>query len=236
MTTITDYISILNSTLEVKINIPQKYENKDIIFLHGAGMASIDRYHYITEVVNGLGYKTILFNFSGHGNSTGSIKESSLERRNIEAEFILNNYNITEPFSIIASSMGAYNAINIASKYKVERLILFCPAVYATEAYQAPFTKEFTTIIRKDKSWLHSDAFDIISNYEGEIIIIIGTNDEIIPFEVVDKILNISSKCKKKTLLKIDNAPHALHSWLLKPENMKELEKVISLIVNTFLQ
>lgn len=226
-------LSVLDSILTVKIVTPDVPTKKDVLFLHGAGMATLDRYTYLSDLATKLGYRALMFNFSGHGTSSGKLQASSLERRNLEAQLVISNYGIKQPFSVIASSMGGYNAIKLAANYQVGRLILFCPAAYATEAYSIPFTEEFSNIIRKPFSWSNSDVFDYISKFEGELIIIVGTNDEIIPFEIVRRIYDNASNCQKKTLLQLDAAPHALHSWLMKSEQDAQLQRVISLITES---
>lgn len=55
-----------------------------VLSLHGAGKADRNRIRYLLERLAELGMSSFCFDFSGHGESTGTLKESSLGRRRQE--------------------------------------------------------------------------------------------------------------------------------------------------------
>lgn len=75
---------------------------------------------------------------------------------------------------VFGSSMGAYNAIRLTQLHRVDALVLIVPGVYTPSAYEVPFGPDFSAIIRRERSWIDSDAWDILSRFEGRLHIVQG--------------------------------------------------------------
>lgn len=82
-----------------------------------------------------------------------------MQHRFEQACRVIKAMQLKEPFSIIAESMSGYTAIKLLTKYRVKNLILLVPAVYHVDSYVIPFNQGFSEMIRKPKSWVHSDAW-----------------------------------------------------------------------------
>src|SRR5205823_2769876 len=54
---------------------------QNAVIMHGAGQANRKRYYAVASELESRGIGVLLFDFSGHGESSGFIGESSLERR-----------------------------------------------------------------------------------------------------------------------------------------------------------
>lgn len=121
------------------------------------------------------------FDFSGHGESTGELSASSLEKRVAEAAHMLQFCDTTKPLIIVGSSMGGEVAVRLSQKCHAASLVLFCPAFYDDVAYSIPFTHEFSTAIRQEGSWRKSIARTILEKYRGDIVVVIGDEDAVIP-------------------------------------------------------
>jgi uncharacterized protein len=195
-----------------------------ILSLHGAGPSNRDRIAYLTKHLAEKGRSCLRFDFSGHRDSTGKLEESSLKKRVAEAltacQFLSSKNKID---ILIATSMGGHIALELLSEIDVGTLILFCPAAYCQEAYDVPFTKEFTSIIRGRNSFLNATVFEKLKKFKGRFLLFIGDQDDIIPPGVLE-MYNLNSKnAEYKKIVTIPNAPHAIHAWLEKNPEFKKI-------------
>jgi pimeloyl-ACP methyl ester carboxylesterase len=155
--------------------------------LHGAGNSSRARFSQLRQSLNGCGIPSVSFDFIGHGETGGDIQGCTLRGRTEQAAAVI-RHACAEPLTLIASSMGAYTAIKLTEMFTVENLILLVPAVYTPRAYRVPFGPEFSAAIRRPGSWRGSDAFDIVSRFKGNLLVIAAESDDVIPREVVEQI------------------------------------------------
>lgn len=68
------------------------------IILHGAGAADRKRYYALAHAILRRGIGVILFDFSGHGDSTGELKDLSLNRRKTQAQSVINAFTSGEGY------------------------------------------------------------------------------------------------------------------------------------------
>ena len=182
--------------------------------LHGAGNSSRARFSQLRLSLNGCGMPSVSFDFIGYGETAGDIQGCTLRGRTEQAAAVI-RYACAEPLTLIASSMGAYTAIKLTEMFTVDNLILLVPAVYTPRAYSLPFGPEFSAVIRRPGSWHDSDAFDIVSRFKGNLLVIAAESDDVIPGEVVEQI-HASAKNAKVRLLHI--VPGASHQSLFPTE------------------
>ena len=95
--------------------------------------------------------------------------------------------------------MSGYTAIKLTEAFKVDNLILFVPAVYTARAYRLPFGPEFSAAIRVPGSWNDSDAFDILSGFRGNLLIVAAESDRVIPVEVIEQLHASARNARFKT-------------------------------------
>lgn len=203
--------------------------NPDIFFFHGGGRSSKERVSYLAEELLVKNISSFAFDFSGSGESSGLINDTSLFKRIEEAQAAVDLFDKKSTVNLCGSSMGAYIALSLLPYYSVNNLILFCPAVYAKNALKVNFGDGFSGIIRKKDSWKNTDAFDYLKNFTGNLLIFIGTEDEVIPEQVINLLDKNSNKCKKKEIVWISDCPHKMHQWV--PEHKEIKEMVVSNIL-----
>ena len=184
------------------------------LFLHGGGKSSGERVMYLMTPLAERGMSSVAIDFSGHGRSTGRLEESSLRKRTLEAASALNWLDKSQPATLCGSSMGAHNAIRLLQYVPARALILFCPAVYSRTAFDVPFNKGFSKIIREPDSWRNSETFDILSNFTGRLLVLIGSRDGVIPQELPETLLQSASHASCKELFTVSDADHFLHAWI----------------------
>ena len=185
-----------------------------VLVLHGAGDANRDNFRLFREQLLINGISSAAFDFVGHGDTGGDLKRSSLVSRTRQACRVLSSVDIEQPFSVIAASMGGYTAVKLLEYYPVKNLILVVPAMYDSKAYKVPFNKGFTEIIRRPQSWGDSDAWQVLSEYEGRLFIIAAEKDKVIPLAVVNKIYDSAVKAEKRLLFIAPQASHAVFTDL----------------------
>lgn len=178
----------------------------DVLFLHGASTAMKDRIKYLADDFVKRGQALMAIDFSGHGESTGKLNESSLKKRINEAHAAMKYMDPTKPLTIIGSSMGGHIALEMLKTGRVETLILFCPAVYSDESVDLQFDGGFTEAIRKANSWESSSLFDELQKFYGRFFIVIGHEDTVIPHGVLTKLIASATKAKQKELIFVPEA------------------------------
>ena len=193
-----------------------------VLCLHGAGPASRQRFKELREMLAEKEIASWAFDFIGHGETGGDLALSSLESRVKQSLAIIESQNLHQPLSIIASSMSGYIAISLTKFCEVENLIFLAPAVYSPKAYFVPFGPEFTKTIRKSYSWRESDAWEILKNYKGNLLIFAAEKDKVVPYEVIKRIYNSAQNVKSREIVIIHNATHPLGKWLSeRPDSLR---------------
>jgi esterase/lipase len=126
--------------------------------------------------------------------------------------------------------MGGYTAVKLTQYFNFQNLILFVPAMYSRRAYSLYFNDGFSKVIREKNSWFDSDAWDILNNFRGNLLLITAENDDIIPEDIVKKIFESATKSKNKFIHEVQGSPHQILSYLA--ERPKKFLKVVEQIVD----
>jgi uncharacterized protein len=186
----------------------------ETMVLHGAGKSSRAVFSRLRQALNGRGFPSVSFDFVGHGETGGSILDSTLHGRTSQAAAVIKR-TCEEPLTLIAASMSGYTAIKLTEVFEVTNLILLVPAVYTPWAYDLPFGPDFSAAIRAPGSWQDSDAFTILSGLTGNLLVIAAEFDDVIPMEVVERV-HASAKNAKTRLLHV--VPGSRHLSLFPEE------------------
>ncbi len=196
--------------------------NPQILALHGAGLANKDRARPLIErIAKETGQGAFLFDFSGHGKSTGKLINSSLSKRTDEARGAIEFLDKGKKVTLIGFSMGGHIALELLKKYdKIETVILFYPGIYAEDAYSIQFNEQFSEVIRRPESWRTASVLNNLQSFEGNLLIIWGDNDHVIPRGVVDLLLNSATKAKNKELFIVPGGEHLLLPKIYKNEQL----------------
>lgn len=119
--------------------------------------------------------------------------------------------------------MSGYTAIKLTESVAVERLVLIVPAVYRRDVYDVPF-KDFTPLIREPGSWRDSDAWDLLAQFKGRLLMIVAGRDEVIPSGVIEGIQRTASAASSIEVVTVADAPHGIIKFFR--EHPSELERV----------
>lgn len=155
------------------------------LLLHGGGTSAADGFEELRTFLHAKGIETLAFDCVGHGRTGGSQLGTTLHERVQQVRAVIKSQRPDlSILTLVGFSMGAYVAVKAAVEAGVQRLCLAIPAAYAAQAYQAPFGREFSQILRTPRSWETSDAFDLIRNYTGHLLVVSAEEDKIIPAEI----------------------------------------------------
>ena len=117
--------------------------------------------------------------------------------------------------------------------YSVDTLILFCPALYDGRAYDVQFDQGFSEIIRQHESWRNTDVIKTLEAFTGNLLLVLGEKDTVIPAGVIDIIDRHTPNVRKKELYTIADCPHKIALWMMdRPEERARLQdKILEFMV-----
>ncbi|MEV6169710.1 alpha/beta hydrolase [Streptomyces sp. NPDC051954] len=189
-----------------------------VVLLHGAGvLGSKERLLPLLDEFVARGCRGLAFDFSGHGESSGELRELSLRRRFEQAVAVI-DARACGPLVLVGFSMSGQTVADLARRYgkRVVALGLCAPAVYAAEAWEVPFGDgdgRFSEIIRTPDSWRASPALDALRAYEGRAVLAVPGTDVVIPPTVTEAVQEALATRAQFTRFDLPEAEHMLGQW-----------------------
>lgn len=203
-----------------------------VLIIHGAGKGQRAGFHRLREYLAQHAVSSLAFDLIGHGETGGDLSESSLARRTEQALAVISQFPLAQAPTILGSSMGAYNAVKLSETVPAGALILGAPAAYDTAAHTVPFGDDFSAIIRQPRSWERSDAWEIMSRFEGRVLVLAAQNDTVIPPEIPARLFASATRAEARELYEIPESPHTWRDYLdNEPEQFAVVMKKIRQIV-----
>ncbi|MGW2380531.1 alpha/beta fold hydrolase [Streptomyces sp. NPDC001658] len=200
------------------------------VLLHGAGTSGKDRLLPLLAEFVGRGCHGLALDFSGHGDSTGALRELSLRRRFEQAVAVIDAHVPADcPLVLVGFSMSGQTVADLVRHYgdRVAAIGLCAPAVYASEAWDVPFGAgqgRFSEIIRTPDSWRAAPALDVLRGYEGRSVLVVPGSDAVIPSAVTEAVQDALAARGQFTRFELPDADHALGMWLRDhPDDRREL-------------
>ncbi|WP_416306969.1 alpha/beta hydrolase [Neptunicella sp. SCSIO 80796] len=194
-----------------------------IFSIHGGGVPGKERVEYIAEAVRQFNISFLSFDHTGHGLSSGKIKESSLSRRVDEALAIMRLIKDGSNIIVMGTSMGGYIATEIVRRNKADALMLFCPAMYTDNAFDLSFGEGFTEEIRKPLSYLNTNVEESIRTNTKKSIIFACEDDDVIPEEVISKYWSSIRKSSFGKKIVLPQCPHWVHKYACDNRKIRNL-------------
>jgi len=179
-----------------------------VLVLHGAGKSNRGRFRTLREELLAKGISSVAFDFVGHGDTGGDLQNSSLSSRTRQACRVVDALKLPQPLAVIGASMSAYTAVKLLEHFQIKCLILLVPAMYSSQAYTRPFNWGFSDVIRQPRSWVQSDAWRLLADFRGRLLIVAAENDQIIPHDVINRIYDSAANAAERKLYIAPNASH----------------------------
>lgn len=217
-----------------------------VVLLHGAGNGSKERLLTLLDDFAARGCAGLAFDFSGHGESTGTLGELSLRRRFEQAVSVIDaTVPAGAPLILVGFSMSGQTVADLARHYgeRAVALVLCAPAVYAAEAWPVPFEdaestsrqdgtgaaeSRFSRIIRTPDSWRQAPALGVLRAYEGRAILAVPAVDAVIPPAVTEAVADALTARARFTRFELPHADHLLGLWFRDhPEDRQRLVDLV---------
>ncbi|MET9828707.1 alpha/beta fold hydrolase [Streptomyces sp. NPDC006385] len=190
-----------------------------VVLLHGAGNGSKERLLPLLAEFVSRGCRGLAFDFSGHGESTGELRELSLRRRFEQAVAVIDaRVPADGPLILVGFSMSGQTVSDLVAHYgeRVAAVGLCAPAVYAEEAWDVPFGAgdgRFSEIIRRPDGWRGAPALDVLRAYEGRAVLAVPGTDAVIPPAVTEAVQDALAARARFTRFEVPDAEHRLGLW-----------------------
>ncbi len=94
-----------------------------LLLCHGIG-ETVEHWHAAQRLLAGHGIRSLVFNYSGYGRSTGWVDAAQSERDAVAAYAFLERTGRGEPVSLLGFSLGSGVAAAVAGRLRPHRLIL----------------------------------------------------------------------------------------------------------------
>lgn len=192
-----------------------------VISFHGFGTtATRTRIRYMLDHLAAHGVSSACFDFSGNGDSTGRLEESTLKIRKEEAYAATQFLGRPEgSLALIGTSMGGYLATLLSPVLRPRSLILVCPVAYPEEAMELKLSEDFPKLARRRPgAYAESRAFEVMRDFEGHLLIIAAAHDDVAPREVIDLYEQSARSAKSKKVIWLEESGHKVHPWLQEHE------------------
>lgn len=205
-----------------------------IVFYHGRG-SNRGRYLEISKRLSEKGFIALAFDFRGCGVSNGVFKNQT-QRMGIDdaragLEFLLKQNVDKNRIGIMGTSFGGFVASILMNEFDyIKSLVLRVPAIFPEEIMDINVTDLRVYSYVDRKKWLTSVAYEGISKFKGDLLVIQSENDEVVKDWIVRNYYYQAVNAEKRKIVVQKGAGHDLR------ENPSALKEFYKLTFNWFLK
>ena len=181
-----------------------------MLALHGGGVSTHLGAQWLMAALAAQGWPGAGFDFVGHG---ACLCDAVVEARSFQRA-VAEALPIAAPRVLVASSMGGHIACRLIEPLQPRALILFCPAAYEAAAESQPFGPAFQRTLRATTDFDASPAFTALDRFDGRLLLVLGSEDAVIPPAVVAAYRRRARAAERVEVLMLEGAGHLLHRWL----------------------
>jgi len=200
------------------------------LVLHGGGTSAAQGFGELRRFLHARQIGTLAFDAVGHGRTGGAQLGTTLQQRVQQVVAVVQAQGLAPAsLALVGFSMGAYVAVKAAAQLGVPRLCLAIPAAYATQAFEVPFGPQFSQILRTPGSWVQSDAFDLVADYPGHLLVLSAEEDRVVPPEIPHTYLTRANNSASRQHHIIQRAGHKLNEhYAREPQAQKAAYSAIA--------
>ncbi len=213
-----------SETLRGSLFIPKgKGPFPAVVFYHGRG-SSRGRYLEISKRLEEKGFMALAFDFRGCGVSDGVFKDQT-QRMGIDdaragLNFLLEQNVDKNRIGIMGTSFGGFVAAILMNEFDyIKSLVLRVPAIFPEEIMDINVDNLRVYSYIDRKKWLTSIAYDGISKFKGDLLVIQSEKDDVVRDWIVQNYYDRANNAAKRELFVQRGAGHSLHAT---PKSLKE--------------
>lgn len=224
-------ISVNNEFIRGSLYIPEGDKmHISILFLHGwTGRPNDNAASSLAE----LGYPALAMNMRGHGNSDGDIQQVSAVDSLADAQAaydVLNERFPDNGIVLVGNSYGAYVGVLLSTSRHLMAMSLRVPATYPDELYGLPKWGRgnddpgVAAWRQTSVAFGGNRAFQLLHEYTGEVQIIEGELDHVIPHQAVQNYVVAVSDPSRLDYRLMKGWPHSIGD---SKERERQFEEVL---------
>lgn len=206
-------------------------QEPSVISFHGFGItAGRMRIRYLLDYLATHGISSACFDFSGNGESS-HVQPPTLRLRIDQALAAAKQLGRRQgQLALIGTSMGGFIAALLAPELRPRSLILISPAAYSESAMGLVLNEDFPHLARAAGCFVDSPAFEALSTFKGELLIIAAERDAVLPKGVIDRYAESAPRAVRKKVIRLDTAEHKISLWL--QDHEEERFRVLREVLN----
>ena len=164
-----------------------------LLFFHGNAGNREDRLHNVAGLWQ-AGISVLIFDYRGYGESTGRPSEAGLLADGLAAFDWLKDQVRPRGIVLFGRSLGGAVAAQVAGRRPARALIL--ESTFTSAPDMAPRVLPLPGIRLLVRS--RYDAMAVVRRLEIPLLVIHGTRDELVPFEMGERLFNGASTARKQ--------------------------------------
>ena len=149
--------------------------------------------HFFPRLADELGITSVVFDYSGHGDSPYEIGDIRPAQHALEVvtvyDWIAHHYSERKIY-VIGSSYGGYMTARLFNFRHIDGIIFRAPAMYNSDYFYTKLkdqSEESWAALRRNRDAMAAHPFlRSAGEYEGEVLLLTHENDELITVEVTD--------------------------------------------------
>lgn len=224
--------SVDNESISENLFYPDKPNGLGVIFIHGWGSSQKGYVERAGTVVK-LGYYCLTFDLRGFGESEGEVSKLSLADHLDDVlafyDFFKKNTKANK-ICVCGTSYGGYLAARLLEQRAVYSIIMRAPGIYKDEIFKKTKWRQEKQLLEEINKFRGGGDFDNsaaiknIKKFDGYLLVVGSEKDKIIPKRVVKAYYDSAIRVKKREIVWVKGADHALSS----SKSQREYIKILS--------
>lgn len=195
-------LSVEGINISGVIHFPRQSSPAFVITCHGLfSSKQSDKFIAIAEHFSNAGLAVVRFDFSGCGESSGNIEDTTVSKRLKQLEDIVrfsqDHPGLGTVFGILGSSLGGYLALLYASKKPVNALSVWA-APYDLKETAENIPEEDLAVL-KEEFFVDAEKYSLSSILSkiNTLQVIQGKKDDVVPWNHAKKIFSLAKNPKE---------------------------------------
>jgi len=190
--------------IDIKIIVLNPGKKTGVIYLMGNAGSYVYAAERLTQIDRNKKYTYYIMNYRGFSAEKGIPSQKAIENDVLRLYDTIKNRH--ENIIVVGRSIGSYFATYLATKRKVDKLILLTPFDSVLNLAKDKFKIYPITLMLKEDF----NTLDIIDKVDSNISIILADNDTVVPYK---NSKNLIDHINQKSVVQVENTTHLNLLW-----------------------